>query len=284
LYVYRDFEGGEADRSAERITDRYSLSSWPQLWLVDPHDLATIGETGRTVKTFAEAVGKVEIKPTKDFSVVESLKKSESKVVEFDRNPTREFAFKLIESDDIVAQLAAVRFLAKEKNFDDVTIHAKRLLAIANDGLRYEILKAVAETGKGDVAAEIAELVNNPQPSRNFNVLRSHAIKALASCGDSSSIAVIAPYAQGTARNSTARISIQAMMKLVARHPDCKAEVTRALASSFPPIEKGVERLVNSHAKMVHENLVELTGRDVNFPESYIEDTRSQLIKQWSGE
>jgi hypothetical protein len=284
LYVYRDFQGGEVDRSAERITDRYSLSSWPQLWLIDPHNLATIGETGRTVETFAEAVENVEIKATKNFSVVESLKESEAKVVEFDRSPTRDVAFQLIESDDIVAQLAAVRFLAKEKQLDDVTNHAKRLLAIPNDGLRYEILKAVAQTGKGDVAPEIAKLVSNPRPSRNFNVLRSHAIKALASCGDGSSIEVIAPHAQGTARNSTARISIQAMLKLVSHHPECKAEVTRALANSFPPIEKGVERLVNAHAKMVHGNLVELTGRDVDFPESYNEETRSQLIKQWSAQ
>ena len=284
LYVYRDFKGGEADRNAERITDRYSLSSWPQLWLVDPHDLATIGETGRTVATFADAVSKVAIKATKNFSVVESLKESEAKVVGFERNPTRDSARKLIESDDIVAQLAAARFLAEEKNLDEVTNHAKRLLAIPNDGLRYEVLKAIAETGKGDVATEIAELVNNPHPSRNFNVLRSHAIKALASCGDASSILVIAPHAEGTARNSTARISIQAMLKLVISHPDCKEEVIRAFSDSFPPIEKGVELLVSAQAKMIHENLVELTGRDVNFPESYTEEARTQLIKQWSAQ
>ncbi len=284
LYVYRDFQGGEADRNAERITDRYSLSSWPQLWLIDPHDLATIGETGRTVATFADAISKVEIEATKNFSVVEALKDSEAKVVEFERNPTRDLARKLIESDDIVAQLAAVRFLAEEKNFDDITNHAQRLLAIPNDGLRYEVLDAIAETGNGSVATEIAELVNSPQPSRNFNVLRSHAIKALASCGDASSIAVIAPHAQGTARNSTARVSIQAMLKLLSSHPDCKAEVIRALLDSFPPIEKGVERLVSAHAKMVHESLVELTGSDDIFPESYNEESRTQLIKQWSAQ
>ncbi len=282
LYVYRDFKGGEADRVAERITNRYSLSSWPQLWLIDPHDLGTIGETGRTVETFAKAVAKVQIKATKDFSAVEILRESEAKVVEFERRPNREFAFKLIESNDIVAQLAAVRFLAEQKHLDDITNHAKQLLSIPNDGLRYEILKAVAETGKGDVATEIAELVRNPKPSRNFNVLRSHAIKALASCGDCSSIKVIAPHTRGTARNSTARVSIQAMLKLLNRHPDCKAEVITALSNSFPPIEKGVERLVSAHAKMVHQNLVELTGRDVNFPESYNERTRLQLTKQWS--
>ena len=221
LYVYRDFKGGAADRNAERITDRYSLSSWPQLWLVDPHDLATIGETGRTVAAFADAISQVEIKATKNFSAVEALQESEAKVIEFERRPTRDLAKSLIQSDNVVAQLAAVRFLAGKEHFDELTNHAKRLLATPNDGLRYEVLKAIAATGKGDVANEIAELVNNPQPSRNFNVLRSHAIKALASCGDSTSIAVIAPHARGTARNSTARVSIQAMMKLVASHPDC---------------------------------------------------------------
>ena len=282
LYVYRDFQGGESDRSAERITDRYSLSSWPQLWLINPHDMETIGETGRTVESFAEAVAKVEIKATKDFSAVESLKESDAKVVEFERNPTRDFALELIKSDDVVAQLAAVRFLTEKNLLDEVTSHAKRLLAIPNDGLRYEILKTITETGNGDAATEIAELVANPQPSRNFNVLRSHAIKALASCGDSSSIAVIAPHAQGTARNSTARVSIHSMAKLATRHPDCKAEVIRVLTNSFPPIEAGVERLVSAHAKMVHEHLVGLTGRDVSFPETYNEESRTQLIKHWS--
>ncbi|MFK7821910.1 MAG: hypothetical protein AB8G99_24645 [Planctomycetaceae bacterium] len=63
LYVYRDFKGGEADRRAERIGIRYSLSSWPQLWLIDPHSLEAIGEVGRTVEAFASATANLDIKP-----------------------------------------------------------------------------------------------------------------------------------------------------------------------------------------------------------------------------
>lgn len=282
LYVYRDFKGGSEDRNAERIGDRYSLSSWPQLWLIDPQSLETIGETGRTVESFAESISKVKIHATEDLSPVDSLIKSEAQVIAFDRNPTIESAIKLLQSDDIVAQLSACRFLAKQQHWDEITSNANRLLKIPNDGLRYQVLDAVAETGDGDAASKVSQLVKNPRPSRNFNVLRSKAIKALAACGDASSVSVIAPHAQGTARNSTSRVAVNAMLRLVERHPDCKSEVVTALSNSFPPIEPTVARIVVAHAKQVHEHLKTLSGQDIPFPETYDERTREELIKTWS--
>lgn len=282
LYVYRDFKGGAADRNAERIGDRYSLSSWPQLWLIDPHSLETIGETGRTVESFAEAASQVNIQATEDLSPVESLMKSETQVIAFDRNPTIESASKLIQSDDIVAQLSACRFLAKQQKWDEITSNATRLLSIPNDGLRYQVLDAVAKTGHGDAVSKVSQLVTNPRPSRNFNVLRSKAIKALAACGDASSVSIIAPHALGTARNSTSRVAISAMVRLVDRHPDCRSEVVSALSNSFPPIEPAVARIVDAHAKQVHEHLKTFTGKEIPFPESYTEQTRNELIKTWS--
>lgn len=284
LYVYRDFTGGEDDRNAERIGDRYSLSSWPQLWLIDPHDLSVIGETGRTVDSFKKAVSRVNIESTDDLSAVDILKSSESKVIAFDRAPTVDAAKRLIQSDDVVAQISAARFLVNENRLEAITQQAKRLLAVPNDGLRYEVLKTIARTGAGDAALEITQLVENPHPSRNFNVLRSNAIKALGACGDASAVSVIAPHATQTARNSTTRVAVDALMQLVDRHPDCKPEVIAALSNSFPPCENGVERLVHAQAKKVHADLMKLTGRQILFPESYDENSRADLIRTWSEE
>lgn len=282
LYVYRDFSGSPTDKKAERIGNRYSLTSWPQLWLVNPHDLATIRATGRTVKSFANAVANVSIEKTDDLSPVEKLKHFETKVLEFESKPSPAFALELLSGDDIVGQLTAVNYFVSTDRKEAITDRAKDLLAIPNDALRYEVLKVIAETGQGNAAEQVAALVTDPKPSRNYNVLRSHAIKALASCGDENSVAVIAPHTKDTARNSTTRVAIAAMIKLNERFPTCKDDVITALADSFPQIEKGVERLVTHHAKLVHDHLQDLTGREIEFPATYDEQTRNKLIKTWS--
>ena len=38
VYVYRDFSKSKEDRAAERISMRFGVSSWPQIFLVDPRD------------------------------------------------------------------------------------------------------------------------------------------------------------------------------------------------------------------------------------------------------
>ena len=282
LYVYRDFTGSPTDKKAERIGNRYSLTSWPQLWLIDPNDLSTIRASGRTVGSFVNATKDIKIKKTDDLSAVKKLQHFESKVLEFESKPSPAFALELLESEDIVAQLAAVNYFVSTDRKEAITDRAQQLLAIANDALRYEVLKVIAETGKGNANTEISALVENPAPSRNFNVLRSYAIKALAACGDSSSVEVIAPHAKGTARNSTTRVAIEAMIKLQKRFPKCEDAVINALADSFPKTEKGMERLVTFHAKLVHDHLQKLTGREIKFPENYDENARKQLTKTWS--
>ncbi len=284
LYVYRDFKDGEADRAARRIGDRYSLSSWPQLWLIDPGDLKTIAETGRTVESFTQAIGNVNIQPTSDTTALKALRESEQRVHEFERNPTLESALTLLRSDDVVGKVSAARYLAEQQQLQALADQARELLEIPNDVLRIETLKAIAATGVSDVQPMVTALVENPQPSRNFNVLRSQAIQALAVCGDVESVSIIAPHALGTARNSTSRIAVKAMVQLAERHPESRRAVVAALAQSFPPIETGMERLVTSHAQLVHDHLAKLTGAEIPFPKAYTAESRLSLIEAWSSE
>jgi hypothetical protein len=188
----------------------------------------------------------------------------------------------LLQSDDVVARYAAVDYLIKSNFVSEIAQRAKELLAVPNDGLRYHVLQAIASTGDDSAAEQVAELVRNPAPSRNFNVLRYHAINALAVCGDATAVEVIAPHTLETARNSTTRAAVLALMKLAERYPECKAAVVRQLAISFPEPEDGVERLVRSHAELVHTSLAALTGREVPFPESYDAAARRDLESHWS--
>jgi hypothetical protein len=282
LYVYQDFSGSDTDKRARRIADRYSLTSWPQLWLINPYDLSTIKPTGRSVDSFAKAVANIDIAATTDMSPVEQLKKSEAITSAFESAPNPASALQLIKSDDVVAQLAAVNYLIESENGNDVVAHAKQLLASANDSLRYKVLDTIAQTGQGDAQLEIAALVKNPQPSRNYNVLRSHAIKALASCGDQTAVDVIAPHAKGSVRNSTTRIAIDALTKIADRHPASRDAVAAALAESFPEIEQSVERMVTQQAKTIHDCLNKLTDRNLDFPATYDTQSRTELITAWS--
>jgi thiol-disulfide isomerase/thioredoxin len=58
VFVYNDFKGGEADLATDRVRARFSISTWPNLLLVDPNTLEVIGDTGRTVETFLPAAAK----------------------------------------------------------------------------------------------------------------------------------------------------------------------------------------------------------------------------------
>ncbi|MFK7821911.1 MAG: HEAT repeat domain-containing protein [Planctomycetaceae bacterium] len=168
-----------------------------------------------------------------------------------------------------MAQLIAARYLTEQKELEQLTRQAGKLLRIPNDAIRYEVLNAIGKTGAGDVIDIVAGLVSNPAPSRNFNVLRSHAIKALGACGNRDSIETIAPHARGSARNMTAKTAVEAMMRIVERHPQSREAVVANLAQSFPPVEDRVARLVTTRARQVHGYLVQLTGWEIAFPKTY---------------
>ncbi|MEL7497603.1 MAG: hypothetical protein AAFN77_08330 [Planctomycetota bacterium] len=281
LYVYRDFSGSDADRLAQRIGDRYSLSSWPQLWLIDPNNLSVVSEIGRSVDSFAQTVDQVKYEPKMDPALLEPLAQSEASLIAFDKSPSKENAAELIKSDDIVAKIAAVRYFAANDAWQTISRNADSLLPIANDGLRYEVLKAISKTGQGDQAKTIQAIVDNPAPSRNPNVLRSHAIEALAACGSEDCIDSIATHASGTARNMTTRVAVNALVRLAARHPKAKGRVAKILAKSFPPCEERVKRIVEQQARLVHTHLESLTDKKIEFPSEYDETTRDSLIQRW---
>ena len=54
LWVYRDFKKGPADLTAERVHNRFGVSSWPQLFFFDGSSTVLV-ECGRTVVEFKQA-------------------------------------------------------------------------------------------------------------------------------------------------------------------------------------------------------------------------------------
>ncbi|MCK6460985.1 MAG: hypothetical protein L6Q95_13965, partial [Planctomycetes bacterium] len=58
LYVYRDFGGSPEDLAAERVALRLGMTAYPQHLLVDPASMEILADTGRSVASFLDAVGR----------------------------------------------------------------------------------------------------------------------------------------------------------------------------------------------------------------------------------
>lgn len=302
LHVYRDFSGSDADRAAERICLRFGFSSYPQHHLYHPATLEHIADTGRQLEGFLAAFDRAKIGKigtTDALGRIEAAEKRAAKL-ETDRSVTDAIAA-LDEDDDIVVRYRAVEVLV-EKQPASLASRAEKLLAVPNDPLRYlvcDALKALADEkgGKrpkstGDEAradpeklARVLEgVVKEPKDSLNPNVLRIHAVQALATCGDAKSIDVVAPHARGTWNNGLTGIAVDTLLAIGKRLKDAKKPATAALAEAYPEPSKDDERAaraVDALAKRVHAALEELTGKNVKFPATYDAAARKKLAAAW---
>ncbi|MCB9892903.1 MAG: hypothetical protein H6839_00470 [Planctomycetes bacterium] len=296
LHVYNDFKEGDADRAATRIRIRFSVSSWPQLLLVDPYTLEVVGETGRQVDGFLKAVQNTKIKPPKYAKAEELLKKlkeGEELASELETKPSAKAAKKALESEDLVARFRAVEYFGKEDP-KELVAKAGELLKVKNDLLRYEVCKAIKNAGEkvtftDEVVTQLEDLVRDPKDSRNPNVLRSYAIGALALCGDADSLEAIKPHAvEGAANNGTTGTAVDAIGQIGKRVDDAKAPAAQILLDCFIESTGGNEDakqiewyagMARRIAEKAHAHLQELTGKKVDFPKDYNEQTRADLRK-----
>jgi len=271
LYVYTDFSRSENDRTAERIMMRFGVTSWPQHFLVDPESLETLADTGRSVQSFLGAANRTKVQKSRKSGLVEKTQLAEQRAIRLARTKSVKDARKAVDEADIVLRLIALRVLAA-KDPRTVVRRAQSLLAVPNDPFRYEVC-AVLKDAKATAAAPALEaIVKQPRDSRNPNVLRIRAVQALAECGNSGSVDVIAEHAvTGAYFNGLTGTCIDALVVIARRDKKARAAVADALRRAYPKppavSDARATRSCLALAKRVHK----ARGVKSSFPKTYDE-------------
>lgn len=306
VFVYNDFKGGEADLATDRVRARFSISTWPNLLLVDPNTLEVIGDTGRTVETFlpAAAKAKAAVKLADEASrkaTREKLEKADALAAKLQGKPAKADIEQAMKSEDIAVQAVAVEYLAKNDP-KAVLENAAKLLDTPNDQVRGAICQAIAArereasaSGKereasASVRLKLEALVIDPKGSRNPNVLRINIMKALAKIGAAESIAAIKQFAEeGGVNNGLTGATVDALGEIGARDKEATEPAQKALLNSFPkatdekwPDAEQHKKMATALAKKVHEHLSKLSGTKVDFPSTYTEATRQKMIEAFT--
>ena len=278
VYVYRDFSKSEADRAAERISMRFGVTSWPQLFLVDPSTMKILKHTGRKVESFQSAVAAAKVPRRMSLKHWENLQAAEARAVALEKKPTAKLATAGLDDTDIVVRMRALEYLAAKKP----AIIAKRageLLQVPNDPFRYAVCKVLQDAKSGDARKPLEELVWDPKDSLNPNVLRIRAVQALSTCGDARSVDVIAPFAKsGIYFNGLTKISIDALAAITERDKKARKPVDAILREAYPnppkdPSNDREMRACVSLAKHIHKK----RGDKRPFPDVYDESAVRKL-------
>ena len=289
LYVFRDFSNSQSDRAAERIALRFGLTSWPQHLLVDPRTLRVIGDTGRSLNSFRRAVARAakQVSPTRSPKAADLVKAADARAIALEEKGTVALARESLRDEDIVVRFRALSVLA-EKEPNVISENASTLLDVANDPFRYEVCKVLAKTGNREARTALEALVRLPRNSRNPNVLRMNAVKALAACGNADSVKVIAPHAaSGQYLNGLTGVSVDALAAIAERETEAASAVRDVLVRALPvPPTKPTatqKRYCERLAKRVHGALEKLTGKEVAFPSVYDRAARQKLRNEFAG-
>jgi len=284
LYVYRDFSEDERDRTDERVCLRFGFSSYPQHKLVHPETLEIVGDTGRSVESFLGAMERTKVKVSKTSAAAGLLAGAEERARKLEASPTVKAAEGALEDEDVVVRLRAIQILSEEKPAAIVK-RAEGLLSVANDPLRYAVCEALAKEGDTSAARALDAVVSKPEGTLNPNVLRMHAVQALARCGDAESIEAMAPLADRSQfRNALTKTVVTTLVEIAKREKKRKDRVREILVGTFPDpaTDERDQRIVTSLAKSVHDALEDLTGRSVDFPGDYDAKGVEKLRRDWS--
>ncbi|MEK7867051.1 MAG: HEAT repeat domain-containing protein [Planctomycetota bacterium] len=291
VWVYRDFKNDERDRAAERVEIRFSVTTYPNLFLVDPSSQEVLSETGRELGGFLSAVkaaasrvkkGKAAAGDDPDATACEledatAAKKSHAK------------AATLVGDADPVVRFRALQNLVGT-DAGVVVKRAKGLLEVKSDPFRFAVLdalKAAGDAGASQAVLALLKDADSPQvASRNPNVLRMHAADALGAMGDASAIEALRPFAtSGDFLNGVTRTSVQAVASIGSRCGDkAKRSSAEALLGAFPKADAVPANQV-AHRKtlveLVHKELEGLLGSGPDLPADWTEASRAALLKAW---
>ena len=278
MYVFRDFSESAADRTDERVSLRFGLTSWPQHLLVDPETLDVIGDTGRSVRSFLAAVDRAaeRVTPAESLAAGDRVRQADARAIELENNPSPELARESLSDPDIVVRFRALNVLVDAEP-EAIAARAPELLRVPNDPFRYTVCEVLVETPNADALPVLHEIVADPPDSRNPNVLRIRAVSALAACGDEESVDVIAPFASsGNYRNGLTGIAINALVTIAEREPGAATAARDVLIQSFPQPsdDSAAQRPCVALARRVNAALEDVTGQQVEFPDQYTTETR----------
>ncbi len=278
LYVYRDFSRAGQDLLAERISLRFGVTSWPQLFLADPQTLEILTHTGRSVESFMGAVKRTRVDKPRSLAALERTKEGERRAAELEKRGSLKLARKYLDDTDIVARTRAMEIVA-DKDPKTIVKRAEELLQVPSDPFRYSVCRVLEEAGDAHAARALEAIVTKPKPSLNPNVLRMRAVQALGSCGDGKSVVVIAPFAQsGSYRNGLTRVSIDALVAIAERHKRSWPAVRAALKQGYPepppPGDARSMRACVALAKRIHK----IVGKKP-FPKVYDHKARELLSR-----
>jgi len=277
VYVYRDFSKNERDRAAERISLRFGVTSWPQLFLADPATMTILAHTGRSVESFQKAVSGVSVKRSRSMDALDRVAAAEARAIELEKKGSAALAKKRLDDEDIVVRTRALEILA-QKEPKVVVKRAIELLKVPNDPFRYAVCDVLKEAADPKAAPALDEIVKSPEPSLNPNVLRIRAVQALAACGDAASIDVIAPHAQsGVYFNGLTGISVDALAAIAKREKKSAKHVREILRGAYPPpgTDERSQQASVALAKRIHR----AADDPRPFPDVYDEAARARLMK-----
>ena len=284
MYLFQDFSGSEADRAAQRVALRFGISAYPQHFLVDPHTLDVIADTGRSLASFSTAIKGAKVGEAGALTH-ETLRNADARAVALETDLNNERAIAALGDPDVVVRLLALRHL-KDSKPEAIAANAEALLALPNDHIRFLVCEVLTETGGAEHEESLVSLVRDPVGSKNPNVMRIRAVQALGKLGGGKAIEVIRPHAvSGTWLNGLTGTSVDALTAIALRLPEHRAVVKDALAASYPapppPGDERQERACRNLAERVHKSLADLTEKSVPFPETYDAAARTILQKAW---
>jgi hypothetical protein len=284
MYLFQDFSGSEADRTAQRVALRFGISAYPQHFLVDPNSLEVIGDTGRSLASFTTAVRAARLGDAGTLTH-EALRKADARAVVLEADLTDERAIAALGDPDVVVRLLALRHLKRSKP-ETIAAKAEELLAIPNDHIRFLVCEVLAETGGAEHEESLVSLVRDPVASKNPNLLRIRAVEALDKLGGGNAVEVIRPHAvSGLWFNGLTSVSVDALGAIAVRSPQHGAAVKAALVDAYPvpppPGDERQDRACRSLAERIHRLLADLTKKSVLFPKTYDAAARMELQKAW---
>ncbi len=272
LYVCRTWDEDEKDLEAARIHDRFGITSWPHLYVIDPRDDSVLARAGRSPpairRALASAVDAVEVLGDKDLAwelaLLEDPVEGKSATLddrlvdpsphtriraveelarlgdEGDTPERRAGLLRLLQDpdEDIVVRFRVLSYLLPRAPAS-VLSHAGALLLTPHDPFRFALLDALAGTPGPEHTPVLVRLfaeAGGEIASNNPNVLRMRAAKALAAGGDARAIDALAPVARtADARNVTTRMAVEALGAIAERGDDeARHRVRQILRASLP--------------------------------------------------
>ena len=150
IYVCRTWREDDADREAARIHDRFGVTSWPHLFLVDPRDDRLLRRAGRTTSTlasaFAAAAAQVEPLPEGELQVaLDAMRATQQQVVALEELTGERAAeqraelLARLDDPDVLVRHRALRLLTP-LDVPELAQRAESLLIGGNDAIRFELL------------------------------------------------------------------------------------------------------------------------------------------------